>query len=90
MKYEYHFMIQRRHGKDRTSKEVSEEEFLEVLAVEYCGRVTECGLIGILTPDKGKAKKLIRSMKRSNVDLRILQGHNATLFFRKKEIRDVK
>ena len=82
----FHYFAQRHFGSDRTSKEISEKDFVRLLSTEYCGHVTACGMIGIVTPDEEKAKKLVRSMKRSTTDMQIFSCGNYTLFFRKDHL----
>ena len=83
----FHYSVQRHYGKDRSVKEISEADFVKILSVEYCRRSSECGLVSIVTPDEEKAKRLVRSMKRSVVDMQIFSCADCSLYFRKDPAR---
>ena len=79
----FHYFVKPNFGNDRSTKEVSEKYFVQLLSTEYCGHVSACGSIGIVTPDEDKALKLVRSMKRGRTDTQIISCADYTLTFRK-------
>lgn len=82
----FHYFAQRHYGNNRAQREISEKDFVTLLSTEYCGHVTACGLVGIVTPDEEKAKKLVRSMKRSVVNIQVFSCGNYTLTFKKDRL----